>query len=202
MMLRTLLSLLIVVSLSASASADGKVYVYESVSALQMRGGLAQEFADRGMQIQLGIGYHLDSEWAVELMGRAGFLEDPNDPWNDSDLMGWGLRAKRFHLVGDGLRLYGRLGVTENFLDGQGKALAGFGFEYGGGIQYTVQAPALGLLFWPLFFTGIGPKVNLSAWADLGGEIGNLHQGHGSNAPSYNYRQASATFGVGIGGRF
>ena len=52
------------------------------------------------------------------------------------------------------------------------------------------------------FFLDFGPKVNLSLWVDLGGETGNLHAGHQKNAENYDYRTASTSYGVNIGGNF
>jgi hypothetical protein len=66
----------------------------------------------------------------------------------------------------------------------------------------SLRVRALGFLFWPAFFLQVGPKVNLSLWADLGGELGNLHSGHERYSESHDYRTTSASYGISVGGRF
>jgi hypothetical protein len=133
-------------------------------------------------------------------MGRGGGTFDAN---GGASLIGWGLRAKRFVPIHPHFQLYGRAGVTENLLtDSPGADLAGFGLEYGAGAMASLRVRALGFLFWPAFFMGVGPKVNLSIWADLGGEIGNLHASHKTGAENYDYRASSASYGLTVGGRF
>lgn len=183
----------------AQASGSSAVYGFEGISYSQMRGELAA-LGSEVLQVQVGLGYQPeDSLWAYELMGRAGGTLDGAG----ASLLGWGVRAKRFLPLRPHFQLYGRTGLTENLLtDNVGSDLAGFGIEYGAGAMASFRVRALGFLFWPAFFMGVGPKVNLSLWADLGGEIGNLHSGHESSSESYSYRASTASYGINIGGRF
>lgn len=176
-------------------------YAFEGLTFSKVRGELAA-YGSSVLQLQIGVGYQpRNSLWAYELMGRGGGSIDLQMP--NSSLLGWGLRAKRFLPVHPHVQFFGRAGVTENLLtDTGGSDLAGFGLEYGAGVQASFRVRALGLLFWPAFFLGVGPKVNLSLWADLGGEVGNLHSGHDSSADSLNYRMASASYGLTVGGNF
>lgn len=175
------------------------IYAFEGVTYSQIHGDLAARGADM-LQLQIGLGYQpQDSQWAYELMGRGGGTLEGQG----ASVLGWGLRAKRLIPLNQHFQLYGRAGLTENFLmDSPGPDLAGFGLEYGVGAMASIRVRALGLLFWPAFFFQVGPKVTVSLWADLGGEVGNLHSSHDSSAESYSYRTTSASYGLNLGGRF
>lgn len=181
------------------AQRPSAVYGFEGITFSKIHGELAAR-GTQVLQVQVGLGYQPQgSLWSYELMGRGGGMLDGEY----ASLLGWGLRAKRFVPLNPHFQLYGRAGVTENLLaDRPGPNLAGFGVEYGAGAMASMRVRALGFLFWPAFFMGVGPKVNLSLWADLGGEVGNLHSGHGRSPESYNYRTTSASYGLKIGGRF
>lgn len=185
----------------AASEKAASFYAFEGFTFSKVRGGLAAH-SSSFIQIQVGVGFQpKNSLWAYELMGRGGPSLDLQGP--GSSLLGWGLRAKRFVPVHPNFQLYGRAGLTENLLtDTVGSDLVGFGLEYGAGAQASLRVRALGLLFWPAFFLGVGPKVDLSLWADLGGEVGNLHAGHDSSSESVNYRTASASYGLSVGGNF
>lgn len=175
------------------------VYVLEGVTFTQMQGQLATLGSDY-LQVQFGVGYQpTNSLWAYELLGKGGGALSIDA----ASLVGWGLRAKRFLYLNSALNLYGRVGLTENFLmDRVGSDLAGFGIEYGVGAMASARVRALGFLFFPAFFLDLGPKVDVSLWVDIGGELGNLHGGHESSAESYNYRSTTASYGLSVGGRF
>ena len=185
----------------APAHKPSSVYVFEGFSYQRIHGELASQ-ASEMMQLQIGLGYQpSNSDWAYELMGRLGGTVGAAD--SSAGVLGWGVRAKRFHRLAKHFHLYGRAGITENALvDLPGPNLVGFGVEYGMGAMASVRVRALGFLFWPAFFFQTGPKVNLSLWADVGGEFGNLHSGHESSAQSYNYRTTAASYGINVGGRF
>jgi hypothetical protein len=176
------------------------IYAFEGFTYSRFHGQLTAR-ASEAVQLQIGVGYQpSNSLWAYELMGRGGGTLDEA---GGAGLLGWGLRAKRFIPLARHFNLYGRAGVTENLLtDSTGPDLVGFGLEYGAGAMASLKVRALGFLFWPAFFMGVGPKVNLSLWADLGGEVGNLHAGHQSSSESYDYRSTSASYGLTIGGQF
>lgn len=177
------------------------VYGFEGFSYSRIHGELSARASD-AMQLQVGLGYQpQNSLWAYEIMGRAGEAFEVDG--TGGSMLGWGVRAKRFVPLRKHIHLYGRAGLTENLLtDIAGPDLVGFGLEYGAGAMASFRVRALGLLFWPAFFLDFGPKVNVSIWADLGGEMGNLHSGHESNADSYDYRTASASYGIIVGGHF
>lgn len=183
------------------SQAPASFYAFEGLTFSRINGPLRARATDV-LQIQVGLGYQPENSlWAYELMGRGGGTVDLDGP--GASLLGWGLRAKRFVPLRRHFHLYGRAGVTENLLtDSPGADLAGFGLEYGVGAMASLRVRALGFLFWPAFFMSVGPKVNLSLWADLGGEIGNLHASHKSDAENYDYRSSSASYGLSVGGRF
>tara|TARA_R110002096_G_scaffold401386_6_gene598303 strand:- start:46006 stop:46644 length:639 start_codon:yes stop_codon:yes gene_type:complete len=176
-------------------------YAFEGLTYSKLHGEITAR-APAALQVQFGVGYQpQNSLWAYELMGRGGGTLDEGG--DEAALLGWGVRAKRFVPLARHFNLYGRVGVTENFMSSwQGSDLAGFGLEYGAGAMASMRVRALGLLFWPAFFMDFGPKVTLSLWADLGGEVGNLHAGHESSSESYDYRSTSAGYGLTIGGHF
>ena len=192
---------------SSPAEADNRqptpsaLYGFEGVSFSRLHGELADR-AGGVIQLQIGLGYQpKNSDWAYELMGRGGATVNGET----ATMMGWGVRAKRLVPLSQHFSLYGRAGVTENFFgNSSGPDLAGFGIEYGAGAMASFRVPALGFLFFPAFFMGVGPKVNLSLWADLGGEVGNLHTGHGyrGQEESYDYRASSGSYGLNVGGNF
>jgi hypothetical protein len=184
----------------AQAHKPSAFYAFEGITYSKIQGELAVR-GTHALQLQLGVGYQpQDSLWSYELMGRGGGTVDDGP---GASLLGWGVRAKRFLPMGSHFHLYGRAGITENLLtDSVGSDLVGFGLEYGAGAMASFRVRALGFLFWPAFFFQVGPKVNLSLWADLGGEVGNLHAGHESYSENYDYRTSSASYGVNIGGRF
>ncbi len=209
--MRLALTALFVVGLIAAAQGQAQAqaqtekpaafYLFEGITYSKMHGDLAARGADI-LQIQVGLGYQPENSlWAYELMGRGGGTLEVEG--TGASLIGWGLRAKRLIPLSRHFQLYGRAGVTENLLtDNSGPDLVGFGFEYGAGAMASFRVRALGFLFWPAFFLRVGPKVNVSLWADLGGELGNMHAGHNSSSESYNYRTTSASYGLNLGGRF
>ncbi len=209
--MRLALSILLCSSLAVVSSAHAQerpapepkasFYFLEGVTFSRVRGELGQR-VDGLVNVQVGLGYQpAQSAWAYELFGSIGGPIGATGSFHGG--AGWGIRGKRFHPLSRHLNLYGRVGVSENFLfTSGGQDLAGFGLEYGGGLQATLRVRALGFLFWPAFFLNYGPKADLSIWADLGGEIGNLYNYKGDGSEDYNYRKASGSYGVSIGGKF
>jgi len=207
--MRLLLSAFVIAGLLVTTHAEAQaqapiekpssVYVFEGFTYSRVNGELSA-LTSEVVQLQIGVGYQpRNSLWAYELMGRGGGSLDVG---SNAGLLGWGVRAKRFLPMSEHFQLYGRAGLTENLLTDTDFDLVGFGIEYGAGAMASMRVRALGLLFWPAFFMGVGPKVNLSIWADLGGEVGNLHSGHESSSENYNYRNTSASYGLTVGGRF
>ncbi len=205
--LRIVVLLALVVAAPGRAHAENPIespsswYVYEGFTVSQIRGELRAR-ASNLLQVQLGLGYQPENSlWAYELMGKVGGALDYADP--SASVVGWGVRAKRFIPLRPHFNLYGRAGVTENFLSSaEGPNLAGFGLEYGVGAMASMRVRALGFLFWPAFFAGVGPKVNASLWGDLGGEVGGFHAGNESSSESYGYRSVTASYGLKLGGNF
>ncbi len=187
---------------SSSTTSKGSLYFTEGLAIGRVRGELASRL-EWTMALQVGLGYQpAGSSWAYEIYGGGG-AAFTNSGIEHATLLRWGLQAKRFHLINSHLRVYARGGVSENYLrPWQGASLVGFGVDYGAGAEASMRVRALGLLFWPLFFAGIGPKVDLGLYVDVGGAIGNLHTGHNSGAENYNYRTATAGYGIRIGTRF
>ncbi|MGN6108392.1 MAG: hypothetical protein ACTHU0_25025 [Kofleriaceae bacterium] len=206
--MRRLLPLLVVCGLVSRASADG-VYFTESVGATAIQDELGQTF-DRAVRIRVGLGVRR-GVWAAELWGGgfldlqdgAGDYDRATGGYRDPSALGhYGLDLKYLQPMSCHVELYlrgsasaGKLG-TEGALDGYG----GRGLGGGGGIQLKGKVRALGFLWWPLFFTKLGPTVTAAIYADAGFDFYRLHPGGRLDAtPAIDARFTTLSFGFSIG---
>src|SRR5207244_10566540 len=65
--------------------------------------------------------------------------------------------------------------ISAGVADGALEGYEGRGLGFGAGVQLKGKVRALGFLWWPLFFTGIGPKVTAALYLDDGYEFYRLH---------------------------
>ncbi|HEY4182106.1 MAG TPA: hypothetical protein VGM90_34925 [Kofleriaceae bacterium] len=111
-----------------------------------------------------------------------------------------GVNVKHFTRIGDHTELYLRGGLSKAWLDND---YAGRGIGIGAGIQVKGKVPAIGLLFWPLFFTDWGPKITLAGFVDTGADYYRLHAGGDlRNGDSIDGTMHSLTAGFAFGSDF
>jgi outer membrane protein with beta-barrel domain len=175
---------LLLVCAPATARADG-FYFQEGVGTGEVHGPMGDFFAADGVVGSLSVGRRID-RLAIEanlsladLSGRGPFAGAAYTA------VGWGLRARYLFPVNPHLDLYLRGGLDRTELvpvgfgdPADGSAYGGRGLSYGAGAQVKGKVRALGFLFWPLFFTGLGPKINAGFWLDTGAHRVRLHHPH------------------------
>jgi hypothetical protein len=183
-----------------TAAADG-VYFTESFGGTDVRDELSAH-AGSAFRVRVGLGVRR-KQLAVELWG-AGLLTDrrsshhphhddgpravgrttggsdsPSAPAHDerdaraTDLGTWGVDVKFLQPVAPSVELYLRGGLSRGYA--AGLDASGRGLGLGAGVQLKGKVSALGLLFWPLFFSGLGPKITAAAYVESGYEFYRLH---------------------------
>lgn len=201
-----------VAATEGQAQADG-VYFGESFGGAKVHDELADHMNSvfRG---RLTLGYRFGN-WAVEGFAGidAGGPESNNPQYiertttggegggcdcNDfhDDVMGVmgevGVNVKHFTRISEHTELYLRGGLSKAWLDGD---YAGRGIGIGAGIQVKGKVPAIGLLFWPLFFTDWGPKITMAGFVDTGADFYRLHGDRDSIDGSIHSLTAGIAFG-------
>lgn len=205
-----LVSALIAVSaMSPSAHADG-AYVSESFGGADVGDDLAGD-TDSTFRMRFAGGYRAGA-WAVEGwlgveagLGMASAAQpgygapcDCAQPYDDtiSGLFSYGVNVKYLKPVARNLDVYLRGGLAYGHLDGE---YQGRGLEAGAGLQIKGKVPALGLLFWPLFFTNLGPKITAAAFVDTGTAFYRFHRdgivGNGSKDGRFDSLMVGLAFG-------
>jgi opacity protein-like surface antigen len=203
-----------------SAEADG-LYVGEAFGGAKVSGALADRMSSvfRG---RLTLGYRFGA-WAVE--GFAG-IDVGGPDYHDSqygaverttsgsecDCTGGGyndevigamgevgVNVKHFTRISEHTELYLRGGLSKAWLDND---YAGRGIGIGAGIQVKGKVPAIGLLFWPLFFTDWGPKITMAGFVDTGADFYRLHEGGNLSGDSIDGTMHSLTAGIAFGSDF
>lgn len=162
--------LLVVLASAASARADG-LYYFEGVGGTKVHDELSAYMTD-GVNIRVGLGMRRH-EWAYELYFAGNINSVPDE--RASDLIAGGLNIKYIQPLASHLEVYLR---GSAMLGGGTQALEGWsgrGLGAGAGIQLKGKGSVLGLLWWPLFFTNVGPKMTAALWLDTGYEFYRLH---------------------------
>jgi hypothetical protein len=224
--MRPLLSLILLCLLAAPAAADG-AYFTESLGSSHAKGQLG---AGPGGAVKgrIAVGGRIGS-WALELwggvyvdLGAAGTRDAPpcdcalrtdappregSSSTESTALAGYGLDLKYVHpLIDRHLELYLRGGASRLAGEVQGDAYAGRGLGIGTGLQLKGKIPALGFLFFPLFFTDLGPKVTAAVWADTGTEFYRLQPGRpgrpAPGGPTIDTQLSTLSFGIALGSDF
>ena len=211
--MRLLASLLLACMLATPAAADG-VYFTESLGGADIKDELGEKLEGAG-RFRAALGVRRGA-WAVELwgavylgVGRAPLRCDEcaahaeRHAHSTSILGAYGLDVKYLQPVSRHVEVYLRGGAS--YLGGQvqGEGHGGRGLGVGAGVQLKGKVPALGFLFWPLFFTGIGPKVTAAVWADAGTDFYRLHRrGRFEAGPTIDARLTSMSLGFAVGTDF
>jgi hypothetical protein len=173
-----------VLAVPETARADG-FYFREGLGTGRLHGPAGEWFESSGIVGGWAVGRRVDRlaiEATLDLADLSGRRQFAGAEYT---ALWWGLRARYLFPVNEHVELYlrGGLNRTELFEVGfddpaRGAEYGGRGLEYGAGVQVRGRVRALGFLFWPLFFTGIGPKVNAGLWLDTGGQRVRLHHPH------------------------
>jgi len=226
-----LLASALVCALAAPAAADG-IYLTESFGGADVKDQLGERVTSVG-RLRLSVGYRR-GRWAAELWGGvylgmserstwdAGAAETgtaeaaltcndcPSHPEDHASSSTWfggyGLDLKYLQPLSRHVELYLRGGASRLRGSVQGDPYGGRGLGLGAGAQLKGKVSALGFLFWPLFFSGIGPKVTGALWVDAGHDFHRLHRGSrmdgGSTGPTIDAQMSMLSFGVAFGTDF
>lgn len=179
-----------VIATAAPVRADG-FYYSESVGNAWVRDELRAFLPHDAARIRVAIGAR-HGLWAVDAwlsalidngdVGTYRFGTTARPDAVDPNL--WGVDLKRFVPLSRHLELYVRGTVSAARVPSEptgGRTpspLAGFagrGLGYGAGVVVKGRVPALGFLFFPAFFTNVGPKVLAALYVDTGYERYRLH---------------------------
>jgi len=182
--------LLVFLFLVPSETRAEGIYLHEGVGHSQIT--LADTKLD-GSTISIGLGYNFGS-WALE--GSTWLNQVNSNPGEAAiyALSRFALDAKYYIPLASHIKLYVRGGIGHiSYGEYEGRTL-----QYGSGIQASIDVPALGFLFFPLFFTDLGPKVQLTAYVDLNKTIFRGHSRYNSQDGTIQ----STTFGIAVGGSF
>ena len=197
-----LLLLFLVLGSPQQAKADG-FYFEEGFGVTSVGGELGVHYRG-GFSIGAGVGVRVGN-----LMGGAKFegnflrLRDPefnHAAASDAALLRFGPDLRYLFRVRPNVRLYLRGGLNYNVLDGIGQSsYEGNGIEVGSGVIASTKVRAIGFLFWPAFFFGVGPKVSASLWMDMGANYAKLRN---DNRASIDVRSSTWKIGFSLGGDF
>jgi hypothetical protein len=194
--MRAALALLLVALSTHSALADG-AYFTESLGGTDVKDQLSP-YMDNAARFRIAGGYR-KGNLAFELWFAADLNAEPYDAYDASpsyevttpdgyhgtgyygdythdhatSIESYGLDAKWLHPISPGLEVYVRGGLSKGYADGLDASGRGLGI--GAGAQLKGKVPALGFLFWPFFFTNIGPKVTAAAFVDTTYEFYRFH---------------------------
>lgn len=192
MTLRPALVLVLVLS-AASARADG-LYYFEGVGGTKVHDELSAYMTD-AVNVRVGVGMRRHA-WAYELF-LGGHINTAFD--DNTTLMTGGLNIKYIQPLASHLEVYLRGSAS---LGGGSQALEGWsgrGLGAGAGIQLKGKGSVLGLLWWPLFFTHVGPRMTAALWLDTGYEFYRLH---GDKPTAIDAQLSTVTLGFALGSDF
>jgi hypothetical protein len=173
------------------AAADG-VYFTEGLGGTAIRDELSTH-AGSALRIRGALGVRR-KQLAIELWGAAlvtdrhpsrdrhedgtrvvGRTSDGNASTRGPsyDIGTWGIDAKLIQPLAPSVELYLRGGLSRGYaaaIDASGR-----GVGISAGVQVKGKVSALGLLFWPLLFSGGGPRITAAAYLETGYELYRLH---------------------------
>jgi hypothetical protein len=195
-MARWLVAVLVLASVSSTASADG-FYYSEGLGGTRVHDELSAFMPDAfRIRVALGMRRH---EFAYEAW-FAGNLNTEAYSDQRPDLITGGLDVKYIKPLASHLEVYLRGSAMVGALDGSGfDSFEGRGLGVGAGIQLKGKGSILGLLWWPLFFTNVGPKMTAALWLDSGYEFYRLH---GDRPTAIDSQLSTLTFGFALGSDF
>jgi len=216
-MRRSLLTLAVLVLATQTAVADG-VYFTESVGGTDVKDELSA-YMESAVRIRIAGGYR-SKNLAFELWfagdlnttpqysaydespsyevstPNGGGTYNPSHYDSQTSLASYGFDVKYLQPLARNLEMYVRGGLSKGYasgLDAEGRGLG-----VGAGIQLKGKVPVLGFLFWPLFFTGLGPKVTAAVFVDTQYEFYRFHGPTHTTDASLN----SLTLGWAVGNDF
>lgn len=195
-MARWLVALVLVASVGP-ARADG-FYFSEGLGGARVHDEMAAYLPD-AFRVRIAVGMR-HRQWAYEAWMAGNLSTDLYpDASHVSDLTAGGLDLKYIQPIAPHLEVYLRgsamVGAGDQALEGwQGRGLG-----VGAGIQLKGKGSVLGLLWWPLFFTKIGPKMTAALWLDSGYEFYRLH---GDKPVAVDAQLSTLTFGFAVGSDF
>lgn len=191
------------------------VYFSESFAGVNVSDELGNSL-DGGVRFRVAIGYRRNN-LAFELWGaggllwgrdefasRSGYLStdtiQPTNPGshytpNNDGFAQVGVDVKYLKTLSKNFEIYGRAGLGRA---AAGSVGAGNGIGLGAGAQLKGKVPVIGFLFWPLFFTGIGPKCTAAIFTETGYEFYRLH----NDVRSTDAQLTSWTVGFAVGSDF
>jgi hypothetical protein len=196
--MRLLLVAAVVLASAGPAVADG-FYLTEGFGGTKIGDELG-EHARGGMRLRLSAGARVAKRWAVEgwiaaMIPSVGLL-DGRTP----SLTTYGLDVKYINPITEHFDLYLRGTISRGQLSAPvWDGYDGRGLGAGAGISAKGKVRALGFLFWPLFFTGIGPKVTAAVYLDSGYEFYRLHR---RGDASIDAQVTTMTLGFAVGSDF
>jgi len=193
------LALVIALAAARTAAADG-IYFTERIGGAKVTNDLAA-YTEGGPQFAVALGMRAD-RWALE--GFMGALIDDSfgDPERRQHVHGlaiYGLDLKYINPIADHFELYLRGRMSAAMAQQGLQGWEGRGLGAGAGIQLKGKVRALGFLWAPLFFTGIGPKVTGALYLDTGYDFYRLH---GPRPTAIDAEITSVTVGWVIGSDF
>jgi hypothetical protein len=129
--------------------------------------------------------------------GSTGCGEPSPSTDSQAAMISYGVDVKYLRKVSRRIELYLRGSIGHGHTDGN---YSGTGVGIGAGVQLKGKVPAIGFLFWPLFFTGWGPKVTGAVFIDHGVDLYRLQSR--DEASSMDARLSHLTIGWAVGSDF
>jgi hypothetical protein len=203
-MVRLAIAFAALLALASPAAADG-FYFLEGVGGSHYHGELADHTsATEGIHIRGAIGWRvgnlaLEAFVQAELpIGYVTTTESRTRPGPKIDQPGYfGVDFKVIQPLSRHWSMYARGGLSKMIVTDSD--YEGRGVQATGGIQIAGKVPALGYLWWPLFFlTDRGPKVHSALWLEASTSY---HRLHGSG-PTIDARISGWTLGFSVGQDF
>jgi hypothetical protein len=207
-MTRLLAPLLLVCALAGVSRADGWYYS-EALGGTKVKDELSQYLPD-AFRARLAVG-HRRGLWAVEGFLSGDFNTTTDYTYSDgyrpggqaSSLTAWGVTVKRMFPLSQHVELYMHGDASYAYGDAALVNFGGRGLGFGAGVQLKGRGSVLGLLFWPLFFTNIGPKMTAAIYLDEGYDFYRLHDGGDLHAtPAIDAQLTHITAGFALGTDF
>jgi hypothetical protein len=211
--MRRVLALVLVCATAVPASADG-FYFTEALGGTDVKDELGA-YMGSALRFRIAAGMRRGN-WAVEAWLGAHIGDD--EPTSDGGarwdgdasadpfkaLTTYGVDLKYLQPMAKHLEVYLRGSVSAGFMDGAGlTTYAGRGLGAGAGIQLKGKVRALGLLFWPMFFVPVGPKLTGALYLDAGADFYRLHPAGQFNAgDAIDARLTTMTGGFAVGSDF
>lgn len=216
----SLLTLAVLALATRTAVADG-VYFTESIGGTDVKNELST-YMESALRIRIAGGYR-KKNLAFELWFAGDINTSPYNTYDaapekpsyeistpdkgggyyggtsgdsSTSLASYGFDVKYLQPLAPNLEMYVRGGLSKAYASGLDASGRGLGI--GAGIQLKGKVPVIGFLFWPLFFTGLGPKVTAAVFVDTSYEFYRLHGPSHTTDASLNH----LTLGFAVGNDF